>query len=168
MSQTDRRDFLNVSAATVAGGALLSNLVHAAGPDTIKVGLIGCGGRGTGAATQALRADDNVKLTAVGDMWPDKLNTALKNLQREGDLGEKRGLTSATHAFLLGAAKPRMRALHLDLCFDPCEQFAGIDRLAHEVVGPATQCRDHVVARIVARENHHRKMGPVISRADRA
>jgi hypothetical protein len=71
-----RRDFLKVSAAA-AGAALASGLiaphVHAAGGDTLKVGLIGCGGRGTGAAAQALRADRNVKLVALADAFSDRL-----------------------------------------------------------------------------------------------
>ncbi|MGL4555356.1 MAG: Gfo/Idh/MocA family protein [Gemmataceae bacterium] len=84
---TDRRDFLQ---AGLTGGVLLtSGLVHAAGPDTLKVGLVGCGGRGTGAAVNALRADGNVQLTAMGDMYGDRLESALKTLQNEGDLTKK-------------------------------------------------------------------------------
>src|SRR4051812_36078770 len=73
-----RRDFLNASAATVATATLtalpgLVPQVHAAGSDVIRIGLIGCGGRGTGAATQALHADPNVQLVAMGDVFPDRL-----------------------------------------------------------------------------------------------
>ena len=54
-----RRDFLKLSTATIVGGALAGSLsiarsAHAAGDDTLKIALIGCGGRGTGAANQAL------------------------------------------------------------------------------------------------------------------
>jgi predicted dehydrogenase len=54
-----------------------------AGPnsDTLKVGLVGCGGRGSGAADQALTADKNVVLTAMADAFEDRLQTSLKNLQ---------------------------------------------------------------------------------------
>lgn len=84
---TDRRDFLQ---SGLTGGVLLaSGLVHAAGPDTLKVGLIGCGGRGTGAAVNALRADGNVQLTAMGDMYGDRLESSLRSLQNEGDLAKK-------------------------------------------------------------------------------
>ena len=48
-SSASRRDFLKSSTAAAAGLGLLTN-AHAAGSDTIKVGLVGCGGRGTGAA----------------------------------------------------------------------------------------------------------------------
>ena len=66
-----RRDFLKTSA--VLGGALMaptilpSRLQAEGNSETLKVGLIGCGGRGTGAAKQALSADQNVVLTAMGD-----------------------------------------------------------------------------------------------------
>ncbi len=63
-SATSRRDFLKSS--TVAGGALaaaaIMNKAYAAGGDTIRVGWIGCGGRGTGAIREALLADKNCKL----------------------------------------------------------------------------------------------------------
>jgi predicted dehydrogenase len=76
---------LSASAATVATASVLSlsPSVHAAGNnDTLKVGLIGCGNRGTGAAEQALTADKNVKLVAMGDMFKDKLDKSLANLQK--------------------------------------------------------------------------------------
>ena len=84
-----RREFLKTSTLMVAGGALAGTLgnpsrVHAAGGDTLKVGLIGCGGRGSGAAMQALGADPNVKLTAVADAFQDRLDNSLKNLKYLG------------------------------------------------------------------------------------
>src|SRR4051812_868786 len=70
---TSRRDFLTAAAATATALSALP-AVHAGGNDgTLKVGLIGCGSRGTGAAEQALRADKNVKLVALGDMFEDKI-----------------------------------------------------------------------------------------------
>ena len=50
-------------------------------PQTLKVGLIGCGGRGSGAASQALNADPNVVLTAMGDAFEDQLQKSLQSLQ---------------------------------------------------------------------------------------
>ena len=54
-----------------------------AGASVLKVGLIGCGGRGTGAAAQALQADSNVLLTAMGDVFEDRLEESYKALQEE-------------------------------------------------------------------------------------
>ncbi|HEY2892971.1 MAG TPA: Gfo/Idh/MocA family oxidoreductase, partial [Pirellulales bacterium] len=55
---------------------------HAAGSDLLKVGLIGCGGRGSGAASQALKADGNVKLWALADAFGDRLQSSLSTLQK--------------------------------------------------------------------------------------
>jgi predicted dehydrogenase len=84
---TSRRNFLSTSAAVVAAGSLSTGLfsprsVHAAGSDVIKVGLIGCGGRGTGAATQAMAADKQVKITALGDAFADRLQMSLDGLKQ--------------------------------------------------------------------------------------
>jgi predicted dehydrogenase len=86
-----RRDFLAASAATAAGAALasLTPAVHAAGSEVLKVGLIGAGGRGAGAATQALRADPNVKLYAVGDMFEDHIAAKLDYFKSEADIANK-------------------------------------------------------------------------------
>lgn len=82
-----RRDFLRQSGAAALGGLLVA---CASAPPTrrapvntapLRVGLIGCGGRGTGAAAQALKADPNVRLTAMGDAFADHLDESLKNLQ---------------------------------------------------------------------------------------
>jgi myo-inositol 2-dehydrogenase/D-chiro-inositol 1-dehydrogenase len=50
--------------------------------DTLKIGLIGCGGRGSGAANQALKADPNVVLWAMGDIFKDKMDASLENLTK--------------------------------------------------------------------------------------
>jgi predicted dehydrogenase len=73
---TSRREFIAASAAAVAAAPSL----YAAGNDVLKVGLIGCGDRGTGAAAQALQADKNVKLVAMGDAFEDRLEKSLGNL----------------------------------------------------------------------------------------
>jgi predicted dehydrogenase len=83
-----RRTFL--AGSTAALGALaLSRAAHAAGSDVLKVGLIGCGGRGSGAASQALRADPHVKLWAMGDAFEDRLQNSLKSLQTLEDVKDK-------------------------------------------------------------------------------
>src|ERR1044072_9931436 len=51
--------------------------------DTIKVGLIGCGGRGSGAAGQALAADKNVMVTAMGDVFEDRLRKSMEALKKQ-------------------------------------------------------------------------------------
>jgi predicted dehydrogenase len=97
-----RREFLKASAA-VAGAAVVSPLalapaVHAAGSDVLKIGLIGCGGRGTGAANEALHADQNLKLTAMGDVFADRLESSLAALQRHDEIKAKVAV-DAQHKF---------------------------------------------------------------------
>jgi myo-inositol 2-dehydrogenase/D-chiro-inositol 1-dehydrogenase len=75
---TTRRDFLLTSAA-VAGAALVNN-AYAGGSDTIKIGLIGCGGRGTGAGDNCLESSENVKIVALGDVSAGNLAGARKHL----------------------------------------------------------------------------------------
>lgn len=85
-SNTSRRNFLKSSALATAGASLTGNLglarsAHAAGSDTIKIALIGCGGRGSGAAVNALKTKANVKLVAMADAFPDSLERSLKAIQ---------------------------------------------------------------------------------------
>lgn len=89
-----RRQFLGQSAATAALGlsalaATPARAVHAAGSETLRVGLVGCGGRGAGAASQALKADRNAKLTAMADMFADRLEGSLAGLKKQPEIADK-------------------------------------------------------------------------------
>ena len=87
-SKTNRRQFMSTGAAAAASGILAASApvakaasgFHVAGDDTIKVGLIGCGGRGTGAAINACRADANVRITALADAFMDRIESVHKTL----------------------------------------------------------------------------------------
>ena len=89
---TSRREFLKTASVVTAAAAATAPLAvppaaHAAGSDTMRIGLIGCGGRGTGAAAQALAADGNSVLTAMGDAFADRLDKSLASLR--GDVPER-------------------------------------------------------------------------------
>src|SRR5206468_10229124 len=90
-----RRDFLKGATAAGAAAALMAtgNYAHAQGSDTIKVGLIGCGGRGTGAAADALQADPGARLVAMGDVYKQNLDNSLKTLQAQDDIKTKVNVT---------------------------------------------------------------------------
>ena len=78
-----RRSFIRQSTAAAAGTALLPAVlphVHASVDDEIKIALIGCGGRGTGACVQALSTAGPVKLWAMADAFPDQLEKSYKSL----------------------------------------------------------------------------------------
>lgn len=86
--ESSRRQFLKTSGAAALGTVLAADVtiaprLFAADSDTLKVGLIGCGGRGSGAASQALRADPNVVLTAMGDVFSERLENSLNELRRQ-------------------------------------------------------------------------------------
>lgn len=92
----NRRDFLKTSSVAL-GGAVAAQLgllstAHAGGSDTIKVGLVGCGGRGTGAVEnlcEAAKDDKNVKIHALGDLFRDHLDNTRSSLKSNGKVGDK-------------------------------------------------------------------------------
>ncbi len=80
-----RRRFLksSVGAAAAAVGELAwARTAHAAGSDVIKIGLIGCGGRGSGAAANAMNAGKDVRLVAMADIFDDRLQGARGRLKK--------------------------------------------------------------------------------------
>lgn len=92
-SSVSRRGFLQTSAAASAAlmATLGTNYAHAQGSATVRVGLVGCGGRGRGAVANVLAAAQGVKLTALADIFADALELTKKDyLKREAD--EKKGL----------------------------------------------------------------------------
>jgi myo-inositol 2-dehydrogenase/D-chiro-inositol 1-dehydrogenase len=87
-SDASRRGFLKTSAVATAGASLLAGLdpvraAYAGGSDTIRIGLVGCGGRGRGAAEQALNTDGPTKLVALADAFDDNLQSALQTVSRQ-------------------------------------------------------------------------------------
>ena len=124
-----RRNFLKAGAASLMGGALLESIplrAHAQNLPTIKVGLVGCGGRGTGAAFEALRASPSVKLVAMGDVFADMLNSSYAKLSSQFkdriDVPEKRryvGLDAYTKVIaecdaVILATPPPFRPAHFE------------------------------------------------------
>ncbi|MGA2616173.1 MAG: Gfo/Idh/MocA family oxidoreductase [Thermoguttaceae bacterium] len=79
-----RRDFLKATAAGAAGyaGLSLARSAHAAGSEVIKIGMIGCGGRCSGAASESLKAGPFVKLAALCDLFPDRVKGAYGRLKK--------------------------------------------------------------------------------------
>ena len=89
-----RRDFLKdstrLAAATALAGVALPH-VHAAGSDLIQVALVGCGGRGTGAAVNALKTSGQgpIKLVAMADVFQERLSASLGSLSRESSVASQ-------------------------------------------------------------------------------
>ena len=79
-----RRRFLKTSLAAAAIGTLpLARTAHAAGSDIIRIGLIGCGNRGPGAAVNAMNVDPGVRLVAMADIFADHVHSRRALLKRE-------------------------------------------------------------------------------------
>jgi predicted dehydrogenase len=86
VSPPTRRDFL---AASTAAAVTVVPAVHAAGSDVLRIGLVGCGGRGTGAAAQALAAARNARLVAMADVFEDRLDKSLAALKQDDKVADK-------------------------------------------------------------------------------
>src|SRR5690606_8553950 len=82
-----RRNFVKSTALFSAGMMLptteMNAMFNVLNDKTLKIALVGCGGRGTGAANQALKADENVQLVAMADAFEDRLNGSLQHLEKE-------------------------------------------------------------------------------------
>ena len=81
-----RRSFVKTSSAITASTILTApHIARAVENDKVlKIGLVGIGGRGSGAAAQAMNADDNVALTAIGDLFEDRIKLRSRILKARG------------------------------------------------------------------------------------
>jgi predicted dehydrogenase len=133
-TEVSRRDFLKGSAAASAAvlvSGVASHVVHAAGSDAIKVGLIGCGGRGNGAIRDFLSAaknlNANVKVVAFGDLWLDRAKGTMGGLKNDNNFKDRVDCTdercfggfdnhdkvlAAGIDAIVTAAPPGFRAIH--------------------------------------------------------
>lgn len=144
-SQQTRREFLKTTAVAAAAatfatgcaqrrdsGPQLAPAVHTGQKtERIRVGVIGCGGRGTGAAIDAHRAWPGVEIVALGDLFPDHLETSKKSLQEHAAAAYKvsddrcftgfdayRGVLACDIDYVILATPPGFRPLHLKAAID--------------------------------------------------
>ena len=145
---SSRRDFLKTSTAVAVAAAAsswpLASAVYAAGSDQLKYGLIGCGGRGSGAAANALKADSTNKLVAIADLFPEKVSASIKGLSEEfggqmdlpankqfTGLDAYKGVLENADVVIL-ATPPHFRPAHLKAAIDAnkhvfCEKPVAVD-----------------------------------------
>ena len=95
-ARPSRRTVIQSGSSALAAAALAPRALalrgaafHPGRSETLRVGLVGCGGRGTGAAAQALRADPDVQLVALGDAFADFLESSLATLQATEDVADR-------------------------------------------------------------------------------
>ena len=80
-----RREFVKTSAASLALAGLSTHYVYAGGSDRIRVGLIGCGSRGTGAAFNCANAAEGIEIVAMGDLFQDHMESSFKRMKEGRD-----------------------------------------------------------------------------------
>jgi predicted dehydrogenase len=109
-----RRSFLKQSTGALAAATLASvaTHAHAAEDNTIKVALVGCGGRGTGAAINALSTSGPTQLVAMADIFPDRMESSAKSLQEK--FGAKGTVPADRKFFGFDAFKKAVDALDKD------------------------------------------------------
>jgi predicted dehydrogenase len=140
-----RRSFLWNSAAAGAATLAIHRGAHAAGSDILRVGLVGCGDRGSGAAANAMNADKGVRLVAMADAFGDRLDRSLARLKKlnpeQVDVTRERcfvGFDSYQQLIASGvdvvllASPPHFRPAHLKACIDAgkhvfAEKPVGVD-----------------------------------------
>ena len=120
MTDTTRRNFLQTSGAAVGAGLLATNATissgaFAAADETIKIGLIGCGGRGTGAAAQALATKGPVQLVAMADAFGDQLERSLKRITNSVGPKQERVAVTPERQFTGFDAYKKLIATDVDL-----------------------------------------------------
>jgi len=92
--ELSRRELIKASAVVGATLASGGSRIFAAGSDRFRIGLIGCGGRGTGAVNDCVNSSRGVELVAMGDLFKDRLDSSFNDLKRS--LGEKAKVTRDT------------------------------------------------------------------------
>lgn len=148
----NRRSFVATSAGAVAAASAVTQSlpawgVHSAGTSTLRIGLVGCGGRGTGAVLNALNADPNTEVTALADAFADRIDQCEETLRKQVSEPEKlkitpenrfsgfdctENLVNSNVDVVLLATPPHFRPLQMRLAVEAgkhvfCEKPVGVD-----------------------------------------
>ncbi|MBI3854590.1 MAG: Gfo/Idh/MocA family oxidoreductase [Planctomycetes bacterium] len=173
-NKISRREFVKAGSGTAA---LLAStpLVYAGGQEqTISVGLIGCGGRGTGAAENCLESSQNVKIVAMGDMFKDRIDGSRRNLSKRdgykvsddnvfvGFDAYKRVLDSGVDMVIL-ATPPGFRPIHFAAAVDAgkhifFEKPVGVDPTGiRKVIEAGKKAKEKKLAVVTGTQRRHQK-----------
>jgi predicted dehydrogenase len=148
-----RREFIQTG-AVITAGLVIPSYAYAEGADTIKVGLIGCGGRGTRGIIQSMQSAPGVEMIAMGDLVPDRLASSRKQIEeqiaRTPELGKsfkvkddqcftgfdayKKVLATDVDLVML-ATPPGFRPLHLAAAIDAGKHVFAEKPVATDVAG---------------------------------
>jgi len=173
-----RRDFVKTAAAASFAATIPGNLgLFAAGSDAIKIGLIGCGGRGTGAALDCLKAAAGVEVVAIGDLVPDRIESSLARLTKEFPDRVKVPLDRQFTGFynylkvcacpdvnlIVTAAPPGFRPLHLKAAIDAgkhvfMEKPVAVDPMGvRSVIASSDLARQKNLAIVAGTQRRHQR-----------
>ncbi|MGA2497226.1 MAG: Gfo/Idh/MocA family oxidoreductase [Tepidisphaeraceae bacterium] len=184
---TSRRGFLKTSAAASAAVAAVGCMnvpaVHAAGDDKIKIGLIGCGGRGRGACGNAIEAAKNVQVIAIGDLFPDRIaetKELFKDRPKEKfDLGDRafsgwdayKKVLETDANYIITATPPAFRPMIIEASVNAGkhvfgEKPFGVDPVScRKILVSAEKAKEKGIGVLAgAQRRHHRGYMEVIKR----
>lgn len=170
-----RRDFIKASAASVAGLGLASR-AYAAGSDTVRVGLIGCGGQGTRDLISCVRSSPGVEIVAMGDLFKDHLQQSLAKLKEEVPAAVKVGpdrqfvgfdahrrVVQSDLDMVLLTAPPHWRAEHFQAAVEAgkhvfMEKPGGVDPVGiRSVIATAELARQKRLSVVAGTQRRHSK-----------
>lgn len=181
----DRRTFMKATGAVAAAGGLAAHAGAAAvrplwGGGRLKVGLIGCGGRGTGAAVNNLEASPDTEVWAMADAFQDRLNGSLEELRKSGDGLSERVTVTPERCFVgfdaykhvlampevdivILATPPGFRAVHFEAAVNAgkhvfMEKPVAVDPGGiRKVIAAAKQARDKNLSVVAGTQRRHEK-----------
>jgi predicted dehydrogenase len=174
-----RRDFIKTSAAASFAAAIPAGLgLYAAGSDAIRVGVIGCGGRGTGAAIDAVNSSPGVEILALFDPFQDRIDSSLKKLREKvaaavkvksetcftGLDGYKRLLAIKDINYIVMAAPPGFRPIHLKAAVEAgknvfMEKPVAVDPVGvRSVIASSAVAAQKGLAIVAGTQRRHQKM----------
>jgi predicted dehydrogenase len=177
-----RRDFLatGAAAATAVSGFPFVHTSHAESVKSLKVGLIGCGGRGTASLREALQAADGIRITALADPFRDRIERCLTSLKNAKSMkGLVRGVDVKPHSCFAGlngyeklldtdvdwvnlVGPPGFRPRHFDAAVDAGKHVFMEKPVATDPVGvrkilkTAKRAKEKGLSVVVGFDNRHR------------
>jgi predicted dehydrogenase len=174
-NQVSRRDFIKTSAASLAAAGVAGRL-YAAGSDTIRVGIIGCGGQGTRDLVSCVKSSPGVQIAAMGDLFEDRLQESLRKLRTEVPdavkvTPDKRFVGWDACGKVLGTdvdmvlltTPPHFRALYLQAAIEAgkhvfMEKPAGVDpKQIRSIIETAELARQKKLSVVAGTERRHSK-----------
>ncbi|OHB63260.1 MAG: hypothetical protein A2Y76_07485 [Planctomycetes bacterium RBG_13_60_9] len=174
-NEVSRRDFIKASTASVAALGVAGRM-YAAGSDTVRVGIIGCGGQGTRDLVSCVKSSPGVQIVAMGDLFEDRMKESIATLTKEvpaavkvtpdkrfiGFDAHQKVVKTDVHVVFL-TAPPHWRAQHLQAAIDAgkhvfMEKPGGVDpKGIRSVIQTAELARQKKLSLVAGTQRRHSK-----------